>query len=546
MRLKASLSLLVIALLLPASALGKSVRVEWKEIQGAVQYELEVMDGSGKIAAKVNSEKPAWKGDLTAGLYTYRLRGHDWMKRPGKWSLPKPLVVMPPAPELDSPKSGEAFRTFGNFGTVILKWKPVAGIRRFKVEVKSRKSVVFASRVIGDTLVLPKLAPGAYEWSVAPVMEAEAGRAPASLAGRAWDGAAESRFNFEIERQKLQAPVALSPKGMVRPPQQGRQLFEWKPVDGATSYRVQVFRVFGINRGLAPVGPPLTIDAKESSLAVRIPGEGLYRWKVAALAKPDVVGEPIAVSREALSDFEVNRNAVFLQGTGYVAGSLMVAPYTYQAISPLAGRQFSAEASALVVRGSGEYWLRSKVGVAAAVENTAFRIDARSYNRAAFEFHGKLRLQIDDRRNGWFFAPKAGVELRDYLHLIWFGTGTTTAMLESKATKYRTLGPSLGFDLRKEFSDSWSLGGKFLYFLPLGIYGGESGTRLTPDASLRNFSFGLQGLYWIQKEWSLAVGFFLDKRSISFQAPRATKPEMLYMDGSYFFGSVIYSFGRGQ
>ncbi|MCM2277654.1 MAG: autotransporter outer membrane beta-barrel domain-containing protein [Oligoflexia bacterium] len=525
---------------------AKAVNVQWKKIPDATQYELEVKNAANEVVAKRLSEETSWKGDLPPGIYAYQLRGHDWMKRPGKWSPPKALVVMPPAPETLEPKSGETLPTFAATASVALRWQPVPLASKYRVKVKRGAQEVFSAMVASDRVTLPRLIPGKYEWSAIPVLEAQPGRAPASLVGKIWEGKAEATSSFELERRQLGKPVPVYPLGIIRPSARGMQEFEWKAVEGATAYRLQAFRILGMNRAQVEVGPPVTIDAKESRALLRLPGEGIYRWKIAAVVKPDSAGAPPLVSQEALGDFQVDRNAVFLPGMGYVATSVMLSPYTYEVISPLADRKFYAAASAAVFRLSGEYWFHQRLGGAVAVENTSFKIDSYSYNRAAVELQLKYRMKLDEDQNGWYFLPKGGLEYRDYFHLIWSGAGSVTATMARSYTQYHALGGSIGFDIRKQFSPSWSIGGKFAYFHPLSLSGGLTGTALTSDASRRNFSFGLQGLYWLKKEWSLAAGVFIDKRSISFQPPTTSAPEKVYSDGTYFFASVIYSFGRGQ
>ena len=94
-----------------------------------------------------------------------------------------------------------------------------------------------------------------------------------------------------------------------------------------------------------------------------------------------------------------------------------------------------------------------------------------------------------------------------------------------------------------------SLGIKAAYFSPLKLTSSTSmGTlELASGANSRNISLGAQMLYWLSPRWGLGAGAYLEKRSISYRingVNTSTDPEQVFMDGTYFFGSLLYSFGH--
>jgi hypothetical protein len=260
---------------------------------------------------------------------------------------------------------------------------------------------------------------------------------------------------------------------------------------------------------------------------------------VRALANIDNKKIAEATGPQSTSEFSLNRNANYFEGSGYVALSAMVAPYTYElkssSLNPVAGNMSS---SSFTVRGSGEYWSHPSFGFSAAGESTRFQVGQSNFNRFGFELLAKYRIKFGEGKSGWVFSPKAGIEERDYIEILQRG-----GSLDSRA-----FGLNIGADLRKQFTEKLSLGLKFAYFKPI-ILSSDQVDQLTSDASNRNLSLGAQALYWLNRNWGLGAGAYIEKRSISYTVKNggpasSSKPEQVYMDGTFFFGSLLYSFGH--
>lgn len=516
-------------------AAAKPVKVGWKEIQGATQYELEIRNNAGKVVTKKKGADNSWKGDLPPGFYSYQIRAYDWMKRAGKWSNYLPLIVMASEPELTSPDSNSVLETYYSFTNTKIRWTPTRA-DKYLVEVRRDQKVVFQTETAKTEIHLPRLEAGKYTWSVRAAIEAS-DKAPAEFRGKKWESKEDSSSRFTVRQRILEAPKARAPSGTIEPPAEGMVRFEWEKVEGATAYEITLTGIDGDRRKPANETFKKTQNLKQTSILMKIPGDGSYTWKVRALASSEKTKET-ASSLETKSEFLVDRDAVFLKGTGYIALSTMIAPYNYVAISPSANQQISASSAALTLRLSGEYWFLSRLGAFAGAESTFFTMNRSSFQRGNYELGVKYRLKIDEARFGWFIAPKAGLELRDYFELLPTGSGSTSL----QSTLFRSLGPTVGVDIRKQFSERWSVGAKASYYLPVALL--SSSATITADDSRRNINVGIQGLYWIFKNWSLGAGIFIDKRSISVLPPSASRPEEVFMDGTYFFGSVIYSFGQ--
>src|SRR4051812_33025214 len=133
--MKARAFLLFIAsLLLPGPAWGKNVSIEWKDVDRASRYQLQITQG-GKVLVESTLEKnqTSWKGNLKSGFYEYRIRAIDKVQQGGQWSSALQLGVPPdpPAPEL--PVSGEMRAFFTRDTSVKLRWKGVEGVTRYRV-----------------------------------------------------------------------------------------------------------------------------------------------------------------------------------------------------------------------------------------------------------------------------------------------------------------------------------------------------------------------------------------------------------------------------
>lgn len=535
--------LLLLSVMSARAAWAKKVSINWAPLPGAAQYEIEIQR-DGKTVAQKKLEDSSWHGDLKFGVYVYQIRAYDRVKRPGEWTDPMPLVVMPAPPEPKGPADGKNLVHFDPAAGTTLRWEPVNGASQYRIELSHDGKPMASHTVSNPSLTIKALPPGEYSWKVIAIVKPK-GRLPASFEARQWESKASETSRFRIDHQRLDRPSISYPVGSVFPPADGQVKFKWKSVDGAEAYELEVFAkdMAKDTKGRSPSAfEPKALAhliASDNSAVVKLPSQGQYTWKVRALANIDEQKTPEAVGPQSVSDFKLDKNASFVDGGGYVAVSAMFAPYSYQVISPASGFNGTGASVAQTVRVSGEYWFKPQWGLGAAGESTLFGLSGENYNRLGYELVGKYRYCFGGGRYSWTLAPKMGIEERDYIEV--FPPDISVA-----AKTLRAYGPQLGLDLRKQFSERFSLGVKVAYFVPLYISAiGVDG--LTSDASYRNISVGAQCLYWLNHRWGLGAGLYTEKRSISFGvqgAPAGTAPEQIFMDGTYFFGSLIYSFGR--
>jgi hypothetical protein len=530
-------------LLLAGKAQAKEVQVTWKAIPKATGYELRIQHkGTVVSTEKLNSN--SWKSDLPFGLYGYQIRGVDKIGRPGKWTALSPLAVMPESPKLQAPRDGDEIVLYDHAKHPKLSWTPVEDVSDYEVEVFAGQKVVSTTEVHGTEMDLVPDWSAKYSWQVRPVMEP--GSIP-DFKGRKWKGKPGERFAFKLDYRDLKPPETVSPVGPFMRPRGDQVEFRWKDVEGAEAYEVTFApaEVAGQEIRKPAAESFRKIVTKETRVSADKIPDGTWVWSVRALASVDPGGQTAAVKgAESDADFTLETATIHPEGQGYVAFSMLFAPYTYQVVSSQLQGSSQASATGMDYRLGGEYWPSNSLGVQAAVSERY--IIANQQNISAFDWDlwAKKQFTVGPAGGQWFIQPKAGILSHQYPHLL-VGNAKTGFQVSDKV---RATGFGAGVDVRHAFSERLSLGAKLEYFVPIGISADNGGGVLYPQDSYRNLSVGLQAIYWLGGNWGVGAGAYLENRSIGYKPVGAggvsTDPERILMDGSYFYGSVIYSWGR--
>jgi hypothetical protein len=525
---------------------AKKVKIEWQKIEGSTLYEVQIQKDGKQILNKTTDD-PYWKGSLDPGIYSYQIRAIDEMQRPGDWTGARALVVAPPGPNMKFPVSGEKVSLYSPHAPVILKWEPVPGLKKYSVQLKRDGKTIYKSDVMENELTLRQLQSGQYTWQVNGVLQSST-RSPAALQGKKWETLSDNEESFTLEQKHLESPRQIEPLSTNSIPDDGKIRLRWKSVDGAEAYEVRLIKVQSrslgrsLSRSIASdLEKAKAYVTRDTSMVSRVPGSGTYLWGVRALAHIDEKTHvPAATGPQSQTEFSLDRNAVFNDDLGYLALSTMLAPYSYKISSPTKGIEGSTQSSAVVLRLSGEIWYAKQWGISAAVDYASFQMLQQTFGRKSFELLSKYRTKFGTGKYGWSISPKLGAEMREYAEVIPGNIFQSPPQIT--ITQMNVIGASLGLDIRKQFNEKLSMGAKFGYFYPLMLSGAPSGSSLGGSASSRNLNFGLQGLYWLNQNVGLGVGGFFEMRSIGFTSPGVNGVEEIYMDGTYFFGSVVYRF----
>ncbi|HTL13230.1 MAG TPA: hypothetical protein VL588_12120, partial [Bdellovibrionota bacterium] len=391
-----------------------------------------------------------------------------------------------------------------------------------------------------------------YDWKIRTLIEGSVDAGPS----KRWQSPDEGKYSFTVHRRNLEPPAALDPEGDVQVTTSSRQLFQWEPVQGAVAYLLKIRRMDDRGKDAfvrqildrSPASAGLTESTGGDGgvetvvlgthVELDLPHDGSYLWEVRGLASIQADDRAKYAGPGSEAKFEYEQEIMGgVQGSGYLALSTMLAPYTYSMISPESGFSGQAASTAVTMRVSAERIMTSKLGLGVAYETTFFQLSGASFTRGQAELVGKYKIELPGGQYPWVIQPNIGPQARQYFQLTPGGGGITNNR------SFWTLGASVGIDVRKQLSKRFSLGARASLFVPLGLSGLQGDHHLTGTASFRNLSLGLQGVYWLGGSWGLAAGAYHDDRSISFNStvPGAVD-EQVYTDGSYFYGSVIYKF----
>jgi hypothetical protein len=149
----------------------------------------------------------------------------------------------------------------------------------------------------------------------------------------------------------------------------------------------------------------------------------------------------------------------------------------------------------------------------------------------------KRQFVFGDRN--FFVQPKIGFSSRQYPMVVIDDTGAF-----QRQDSLRAMGPAAGIDFRRPISERFSIGARLEYFVPVSVSMSDGPYSVRGHDSYRNLSLGVQAIYWLNREWGLGAGAFIEKRSIEYLQNASGTHESIEMDGNYFFGSLIYTWGR--
>ncbi len=213
-----TLYLLLACILLPLNTLAKTVEVQWKTIESATEYELMILKNGKTVLQKtLPSTQTAWSGELEQGLYTYKVRGIDFVKRPGQWTALKPLVVMPEGTpvvkkagkeiqrELNDSTKIQKITVYKDKTTAPIEWKELKGASAYKVEIIKDGRVVHSQTTTSAEAELPTFGPGKYRYEIKPIIKSEDNQDP-NLAGKQWVGQTSQIIEATVEEEKTEAP----------------------------------------------------------------------------------------------------------------------------------------------------------------------------------------------------------------------------------------------------------------------------------------------------------------------------------------------------
>jgi hypothetical protein len=162
---------LCLGLGLSRSSFADRVKIDWSPTESAGGYELEVTkDGNVVILKTFAGDVTTWRGQLSPGIFYYRIRSISPGGTQGQWGNRTLFRVLPIHAVLASPSHGEVVPILGS-QPVTFRWEPVADVIAYQLEVRKGAATAVSTLVKQISASFP-LAPGDYQWRVSPVLTA--------------------------------------------------------------------------------------------------------------------------------------------------------------------------------------------------------------------------------------------------------------------------------------------------------------------------------------------------------------------------------------
>ncbi len=512
-----TLSLVVILLMVGGVSLcawGAGVSLKWDPIQGSTKYQIEILDGNGKLEthdiavdAKTATE---WVGKLSFGYYRYRVRSWDRFDRPGMWSEPYEIKVAPPAPVAE--KTEEKYVLTPQGLSIPLRWGASEGADRYSVRITDSSGKVTKHRVKKTEFVFEVKEPGKFSWAVVAQIAAfhlDKSQAPI----QSEDSNAQE---FEVAYPQLQAPQLISPLVKLDHGKQ-RVLVKWKPVKEAKAYEI-TFKPGKSAEHPVPQ-PERKFIAKKEQFGVVMPNAD-YVVGVRALAS--LGGEENfrgPESTESISEEQEEKPADQSKPFRLSIGTL-VQSFSFQDES--GSRNLSGNASGAIAGVVLDADVRLSPAWQLGLGGTyaAYSISNKSFSNntlglgAGFSLLGRQpESTLGIKINGGFRYRQMFDIAADPSSSPTTPNVTTTSFLES----------FVGTEAIWRVANHWDLGANLDYYFEI------AGLSLPSQASFAsssgNIDMRVWGRYWMTRSTALVLGFILQRDAASYTLPGATASE---------------------
>ena len=528
-----------------SSSFAKPVQIEWKKIGNAVSYELKLKPvKEPENQDVIPSESTVYSGNLVPGAYSYQIRGVDPSGQKGRWTGWKTLAVLPESPELKSPEKGEQLAIYNDRQDTHFSWSAPELAQEFSFTLFRDDRIYSKIYISTSAHQIENLPDGRYRWRVQSVLR---------NGSTTWESLAAEEREFSVVHKALEPPELVSPLGAQMPPENQKLSFEWNPVEGADGYELFVLRKSDIQRKPEDVNKQALSDELLKSRPAfvlintgvfSVRREGSYVWAVRALSGTRVNESSQAKGSPSFGDFILDRNVFFNNDRSCAGLSFMASPYTYRFLSPTRGVAGYLSAVSLVLRMGGDNWISKQWGITWAVQYSRFTVFNQSFSQPELELGVKYRLKLDNRSKGFSFYPKLSLALKDY-NLIVPVSPFYSNYSSFSALNIYTLGLSLGFDLKKQWSERFSMGFRAQVYLPIKLLGGDSsGGQINGGISKRNLGVGFQSFYWLGQKVGAGLGIFTELKSLSYFPATSSVQERIFMDATYFVGTILIRFSQ--
>lgn len=218
---------ILLLVLFSFSAMAQDTRwidIEWEQVEGATNYEVELFQGEGENLVprgKYKIDTSSWSSAVPPGKYSLRIRSLDKRGVPGEWSESIPVKVRMHNPKPFQPTPGAQVST----PNVDFEWSEVEGAALYQLVVKNSSDKIVSDSTVKDvrtSLYLDELGP--YSWAAYALEEGEPKRS-------AEDFTATSFKSFMRVGGELESPV-------VSVTLNDKVNFRWEKVRSAKQYEL--------------------------------------------------------------------------------------------------------------------------------------------------------------------------------------------------------------------------------------------------------------------------------------------------------------------
>lgn len=153
---------------------NRTVEIEWDEVPGATQYDLEIYDGKQKRFIKTfTSKSNIFKLNVKMGKYHFRSRILDKFGRSSEWTDMSELLIAPPPTQIQN-KITEEVQLFADkksgFYDFVLNWKSLPGVEEYKVILEAPDGKMELEKNVKGTETTIKLPAGQHRLRVRAVL----------------------------------------------------------------------------------------------------------------------------------------------------------------------------------------------------------------------------------------------------------------------------------------------------------------------------------------------------------------------------------------
>lgn len=153
---------------------NRLVEIEWDEVPGATQYDLEIYDGKHKKFIKTFSSKSSvFKLNVKMGKYYFRSRILDKFGRSSEWTEMAELLIAPPPAKIKNKKvENQQFFAEKSSGLVNypVSWEELPGITEYKVILETTDGHKEIETVVKGSSATLKIPPGQHQVRVQAVL----------------------------------------------------------------------------------------------------------------------------------------------------------------------------------------------------------------------------------------------------------------------------------------------------------------------------------------------------------------------------------------